>query len=144
MSNPGRFSSQRARTVFGVSAVGVVLAAAGVLGGVGFAKNSVSAMDAQYGKSAICHKTHSKKHPFHTITVSNAAVPAHVRHGDTMGACGTTTTTTSTTTTTISSSSTTTTAVASASTSSGPGKSGGHGKGGGNGQGGGKGHGPKK
>ena len=141
MSNPGRFSSQRARTVFGVSAVGVVLAAAGVLGGVGFAKNSVSAMDAQYGKSAICHKTHSKKHPSHTITVSNAAVPAHLRHGDTMGACVTTTATSTTTTTT---SSTTTTAVASASTSSGPGKSGGHGKGGGHGQSGSNGHGPKK
>ena len=35
----------------------------------------------------ICHRTHSKKHPFVTITVSNNAVPAHLRHGDLPGRC---------------------------------------------------------
>ena len=39
------------------------------------------------GKVTICHHTHSKKHPFHTITVSANAVPAHLRHGDTLGPC---------------------------------------------------------
>ncbi|HYZ90231.1 MAG TPA: hypothetical protein VE620_13110 [Myxococcales bacterium] len=39
------------------------------------------------GKVTICHHTHSKKHPFHTITVSANAVPAHMRHGDTLGPC---------------------------------------------------------
>jgi len=35
----------------------------------------------------ICHVTHSKKHPSHTITVSQRAVAAHLRHGDSLGAC---------------------------------------------------------
>ena len=42
-----------------------------------------SAAQAQYGqpKVTICHKGH-------TITISQAALPAHLRHGDTVGACG--------------------------------------------------------
>jgi hypothetical protein len=35
----------------------------------------------------ICHVTGSKKHPAHTITVSSKAVPAHLAHGDQLGAC---------------------------------------------------------
>ena len=35
----------------------------------------------------ICHVTRSKKHPSHTITVSQRAVRAHLKHGDTLGAC---------------------------------------------------------
>ncbi|HEU5363090.1 MAG TPA: hypothetical protein VFU56_07085 [Gaiellaceae bacterium] len=35
----------------------------------------------------ICHLTHSKKHPSHTITVSQHALRAHLKHGDTLGAC---------------------------------------------------------
>ncbi len=38
-------------------------------------------------KQTICHRTHSKKKPWHTITVSSNAVPAHLKHGDTLGAC---------------------------------------------------------
>jgi hypothetical protein len=38
-------------------------------------------------KQTICHRTHSKKHPFVIITVSSNAVPAHLKHGDTLGAC---------------------------------------------------------
>jgi hypothetical protein len=42
----------------------------------------------QYGnKVTICHHTHSTKHPFVTITVSRNALPAHLRHGDTVGPC---------------------------------------------------------
>jgi hypothetical protein len=117
------------------------LAAAGVLGGVGFAKNSGSVTQAQYGKTTICHKTHSKKNPFVTITVSPSAVPAHEKHGDTIGACETTkkkTTSNSTTPTTT----TTTTTAATAEVASSPGKSGEKGKSGDNGKGNGKG--PKK
>ncbi len=58
------------------------------------------------GKFIICHKTHSKKHPAHTITVAPAAWPAHKAQGDHMGACtdaemhpSTTTTSTNGTTT---------------------------------------------
>src|SRR5262245_13709915 len=39
------------------------------------------------GKVAICHRTGSKKHPFHTINVALPAVRAHLKHGDALGAC---------------------------------------------------------
>jgi hypothetical protein len=133
MSNHGRFQGQRARTIIGASVVAVALAAAGVLGGVGFAKSSVSAAQGQYGKVLLCHKTKSKKNPEVTINVSQSAVPAHRKHGDTMGACGSTTTTTTTTTSTTT---TTTTAAALSTAATSPGKSGDKGKS--------KGKGPKK
>jgi hypothetical protein len=38
-------------------------------------------------RMTICHITGSKKHPAVTITVSQSAVPAHLRHGDHLGAC---------------------------------------------------------
>jgi hypothetical protein len=49
----------------------------------------------QYGSSCrqyrvtLCHRTHSKKHPWRLITVSNRAVKAHLRHGDTLPPCST-------------------------------------------------------
>ena len=49
----------------------------------------------QYGSSCkqyrvtICHRTHSKKHPWHLITVSSRALKAHLRHGDTLPPCPT-------------------------------------------------------
>jgi hypothetical protein len=49
----------------------------------------------QYGSSCkqyrvqICHRTHSKKHPWHLITVSSRALKAHLRHGDTLAPCST-------------------------------------------------------
>jgi hypothetical protein len=39
------------------------------------------------GKVTICHRTGSKKKPFHTITVAVSAVRAHLRHGDVLGPC---------------------------------------------------------
>ena len=48
----------------------------------------------------VCHKTHSKKHPQVTITISQSAWKAHLRHGDTLGACVAPTTTTTATGTT--------------------------------------------
>jgi hypothetical protein len=47
----------------------------------------------------LCHRTHSWKHPSHTITVSQNAVAAHVRHGDSLGQCAAGPVTTSPTTT---------------------------------------------
>lgn len=38
-------------------------------------------------KVTICHRTGSVKNPFVTIRVSRNAVPAHLRHGDRLGAC---------------------------------------------------------
>lgn len=53
------------------------------LGGVGLAQNGgVSASQYDPNKKAqVCHK--GKK----TLTIGKAAVPAHLRHGDTLGTC---------------------------------------------------------
>jgi DNA repair exonuclease SbcCD ATPase subunit len=48
---------------------------------------TVIAVQTPNAKVPICHRTHSAKHPFHTITVSINAMPAHLRHGDMPGAC---------------------------------------------------------
>ena len=85
----------RARLV----AAAVVVAAAGVFASVGMAgfgaklvgmshKTTPTGQQYPAGKVTICHHTHSQKNPFVTITVSQNAVPAHVRnHGDTIGPC---------------------------------------------------------
>lgn len=76
------------------TAVAVAVAAFACLGGVGYAAGLVhfthaSPTSAQYppAKVTICHHTHSQHNPFVTITVSERALPAHLRHGDTVGAC---------------------------------------------------------
>ena len=38
-------------------------------------------------KVTICHRTGSQKNPAVTIRVSRNALPAHLRHGDTIGPC---------------------------------------------------------
>lgn len=45
----------------------------------------VPPMDDTGGKVTLCHKPNGKNP--HTITVSESAVPAHLAHGDTLGAC---------------------------------------------------------
>ena len=97
------------------------------------------------GKVTICHRTGSKKKPFHTITVAVPAVRAHLKHGDVLGPCTATTVAAMTkhgkgaakhaTTTT----SGTTTGTTAQNTSTAHGNSGTHGNGGehGNGKGGG-------
>src|SRR3982751_3931102 len=75
-------------------------------------------------KTLVCHRTHSKKKPWHLIWVSNHAVPAHLRHGDVLptgGQCpssATTSTTTSTTESSTTTSETTTTTQSSTTTTS--------------------------
>jgi hypothetical protein len=80
--NP-RFRRKSTPTAFVVMlALGLVLVLS-AFGGVGFAKSPGPAQ-AQYGKKvALCHK--GKK----TVNVSKNAVKAHVKHGDTLGACAT-------------------------------------------------------
>jgi len=76
--NPGR--QTRAVAAIGLAAGMAVLFTS--LGGAGLAQNAVSAAQGQYGKKVtLCHK--GKK----TISVGKAAVPAHLRHGDTLGTC---------------------------------------------------------
>jgi hypothetical protein len=72
------------------SAVVIVgLTSLALLAGAGLASTGSSSSAAyQYGKKVtICHRTHSKKHPFVTITVAQSALKAHLKHGDTVGSC---------------------------------------------------------
>jgi len=57
----------------------------------GFAGGTGPAVGEQYGKKVtICHHTQGKGGTKHvTIRVSRSALPAHLRHGDTLGACNT-------------------------------------------------------
>lgn len=79
------------RRAAGAAAVtAALLVPLGVFGAPAFAKHSPSPSSAQYQyKITICHHTHSWKHPWHQIRVSQQAWKAHARHGDTMGACTT-------------------------------------------------------
>ena len=100
---------KRARAVVGSGAAIAVLLAAGVLvanalaskpvgkpKGHSSATTTTSAAVPTTGKVTICHHTHSKKKPAHAITVDVHASQAHLKHGDTVGACPTTATTTTT------------------------------------------------
>jgi hypothetical protein len=74
----------RGRIALAGAVAAVVLPVAAVTAGIGFAQDSISS-DAygQYGKKVtICHHTHSTKHPWVTITVSQSALKAHKQHGD--------------------------------------------------------------
>jgi len=145
MRDERRFLGRRARRAIGSAAAVGLLAASGALVGVGLASSPRVALDTTAttvpatGKVAICHKTHSKKNPGVTISINVHAWPAHLRHGDTLGAC-LRPTTASTGTTTGSA------APIAAPVDSGPGHSGEHGQGNGpgnhpgNGPGNGRGH----
>jgi hypothetical protein len=65
------------------------LAVLSVVAGASWATGGSSdAFQYQYkGKVTICHHTHSKKHPWVTITISRSALNAHLKHGDTLGPC---------------------------------------------------------
>ena len=78
--------------MLGLGLATAALAFAAIAASTGFAGNSSSAAEYQYGgKITVCHHTHSKKHPTVTIRISANAWKAHRRHGDTQGACGTAT-----------------------------------------------------
>ena len=74
-----------------------ILIPLGVFGAPALARSASAASQYQYGgsssqyqyKVALCHHTHSKKHPWHVITVSSSAVAAHMKHGDTPAPCPT-------------------------------------------------------
>jgi hypothetical protein len=65
-----------------VGIVGGSVAAVGATAG----GNGPSSAQSQY-KVTICHMTGSESNPSNTISVSNAALPAHLAHGDTLGPC---------------------------------------------------------
>jgi hypothetical protein len=76
-----------------------------VLTGASSTSFTMTATNPGQRRVTLCHETHSWKHPWHTITVSQNAVAAHVRHGDYLGQCtGAPVTTSSSMTTTTTSS----------------------------------------
>jgi hypothetical protein len=83
----------RNRRALGTAAVtAALLVPLGVFGAPALARSAAAASEygggSQYQyKITICHHTHSKKHPTHTINVSANAWKAHQKHGDTLGAC---------------------------------------------------------
>jgi len=85
-------SNVRAWTAVAVSAAFFVPLLA--FGGPALARSASAASEYQYSGSSqyqykitVCHKTHSRKHPWVQIRVSVHAWKAHARHGDILGTC---------------------------------------------------------
>jgi hypothetical protein len=84
------------RLAAGLAVTAALLVPLAVFGGPALARStSVASSQYQYSGSGqyqyqrvqICHRTGSRKHPFHNITVSGAAVAALLKHGDHLGPC---------------------------------------------------------
>jgi hypothetical protein len=87
-----KLNSRTARLLGGLAVTAALFVPLTVFGGSALARSTAAASEYQYSGSSqyrvqVCHLTGSKKHPFHTITVSPNAVVAHVRHGDHAGPC---------------------------------------------------------
>lgn len=86
-------NGRNGRLAAGVAVTAAMLVPLAVFGAPALARSASAASQYHSGSSqyqyrvTICHRTGSKKHPAHTITVSSAAVAAHLRHGDHLGAC---------------------------------------------------------
>lgn len=84
------FRSADRRLVGAAVVSGLLFVPLGVFGSSALARTATgqgpSAAQYQY-KVLVCHHTGSKKHPWHTISISNRALPAHLRHHDTVGPC---------------------------------------------------------
>ena len=83
----------KSRRSVGIAAVSTaLLVPLGIIGAPALARTAAAQYEyggSQYQyKIQICHHTHSKKHPMHTIWVSANAWKGHSHHGgDTLGAC---------------------------------------------------------
>jgi hypothetical protein len=87
-------NGKRARLLAASAVTVALLVPLAVFGGSALARSTSAASQYQYSSTTqyqsrvtVCHLTGSKKHPGHTITISSAAVRAHLRHGDHLGAC---------------------------------------------------------
>ena len=77
----------RLGVIAGLGAAFAVAAFGPVAGAVSPTGDAASAKQYE-DKVTICHRTGSKKKPFHTIRVSRNALKAHLKHGDSIGPCG--------------------------------------------------------
>jgi len=87
-------NANRARLLAASAVTVALLVPLAVFGGSALARSTSAASEYQYSSTTqyqsrvtICHLTGSKKHAGHTITISSAAVRAHLKHGDHLGAC---------------------------------------------------------
>jgi hypothetical protein len=78
------WSNRRLRFVVAVAATIVTGAAvaSAALAGLGALKLGPAAASQYPKKVTVCHRTHSKKHPWVQIRISTHALKAHLRHGD--------------------------------------------------------------
>ena len=77
------FRQMNRRAVAATAVSAGLLVPLGILGAPALAGSSSSSNAYQYQyKITVCHKTHSKKHPWHVIKVSSASWKAHQKHGD--------------------------------------------------------------
>jgi hypothetical protein len=84
---------------FAAAAIGSHGRLLSVLTGTSSTSNTMTSTTPGQRRVTICHRTGSSEHPWHTITVAQPALAAHVRHGDQLGACLTAPVTTASTTT---------------------------------------------
>lgn len=78
------WSHRRLRFVVAMAATIVTGAAvaSAALAGLGALKLGPAAASQYPKKVTVCHRTHSKKHPWVQIRISTHALKAHLRHGD--------------------------------------------------------------
>ncbi len=92
--------SRRPRLLAATVVTGALLVPAAVLGGaqaaVAVAQYAYGSSGSQYGHGSasqyqyrvvVCHRTGSRRHPFHTVVVSAHALRALLHHGDHLGRC---------------------------------------------------------
>jgi hypothetical protein len=78
------WSHRRVRfVVAGIATLATVaVIASAALAGLGALKLGPAAASQYPKKVTVCHRTHSKKHPWVKIRISIHALKAHLRHGD--------------------------------------------------------------
>jgi hypothetical protein len=84
------FKPSGARVAFAAALTSLTVVALAASGGIAYAgpvPERTAAQDQYVGKVTICHHTGSTKNPTVTITISRNALPAHLKHGDTVGPC---------------------------------------------------------